>query len=57
LVVGFSLVFFVLGRCVVVGEGGIGVDTDCMGADVLGWLPVSAFGVVVLGGVVLVQAG
>ena len=41
----------------VVGEGGIGVDIDCMGADVLGWLPVSAFGVVVLGGVVLVQAG
>jgi hypothetical protein len=57
LVVGFSVVLFVLGRCDVVGEGRIGVGTDCMGADVLSWLAVSAFGVAVLGDVLLMQAG
>ena len=30
----------------VVGEGKFGLVTDCMGADFLFWLPVSAFGVV-----------
>ena len=40
----------------VVGEGKFGVVTDCMGADFFCWLPVSAFGVVVVGGMLLVQA-
>ena len=46
----------VLENCDVVGEGKFGVMIDCMGADFLCWLSVSAFGVAVVGDVVLVQA-
>ena len=56
LVVKSFVMLSVLEDCDVVGEGKFGVMIDCMGADFLCWLSVSAFGVAVVGDVVLVQA-
>jgi hypothetical protein len=44
---------FVLRESGVVGEGTVGVVSDCIVVDILRWLLVSAFGVVVVDEVVL----